>query len=128
MSQPERWREGFRAIEMEDSPDDAINIAGRWYRDQRIVASPDQIERVRLGRLCLACFEPQERPFPKECRAFWCRFPMREQQAKIFAHQYEGEHDLRTDDDAREQEAMVAENERRRRLKARGISIPGGSR
>lgn len=50
--------------------------------------TPDDINRIREGYVCIKCKEPQPRPFPKTCSL--CGLPMAEAQRELFAKLYHG--------------------------------------
>ena len=52
-------------------------------------SSEDDVERVRLGYVCIICLEPHEQHHPAHCQV--CPFPMRAIQDEVFEEMYEGE-------------------------------------
>lgn len=51
--------------------------------------SPDDVNRIRQGYVCIKCKEPQPVPFPEACSL--CKLPMREAQRELFAKLYQGD-------------------------------------
>lgn len=54
----------------------------------RIVLKPEDVERIRTGRVCIHCQEPLEEAFPVKCPV--CKYPVRKLQAQHFAERYLG--------------------------------------
>jgi hypothetical protein len=52
------------------------------------VLKPDDVERARLGYLCLKCLEPFEQAWPERCPV--CGAPIRREQAAYFAREFGG--------------------------------------
>lgn len=68
-----------------------IDHRGRPRATPRLVISEEDFGRIQAGYVCIRCFEPQSRPFPKKCETEWCRFPMADRQAEYIEHQYDGQ-------------------------------------
>jgi hypothetical protein len=49
----------------------------------------DDVERVRLGYVCIHCLQPHEQHYPLRCEH--CGFPIRAIQDQVFEAMYEGE-------------------------------------
>jgi hypothetical protein len=58
-----------------------------------VIETADNIERLRLGRMCANCREPFPIPWPRTCPL--CGVYVWEQQADFFERMYGGEVDLR---------------------------------
>ena len=61
---------------------------GTRYQELELVFTEYDIGRIREGYCCIECGEAQERPFPLSCSV--CAFPMRTEQSRRFAEQFEG--------------------------------------
>lgn len=61
---------------------------GRQMQRPLFGLTEEQVERIRLGYICLQCLEVHDAPFPDECAV--CHFPMREKQAQQFAEDFRG--------------------------------------
>jgi hypothetical protein len=48
----------------------------------------EQVERIRVGYICIKCLEAHDSPFPDQCAV--CRFPMRAHQAEEFTKDFRG--------------------------------------
>jgi len=89
----ERWRHVDPAIAIEDDPDHVYETeSGRVMGSVRVIDTPDNIERLRLGRMCANCREPFEIPWPVTCPL--CGVFVREQQADLFERMYAGAVDV----------------------------------
>jgi hypothetical protein len=85
-----RWAKPITVIDIETSASDTITFPdGRTYRDVDVTAIPDDIERMRLGRMCIVCFEPLEEAFPENCEV--CGFDIRARQLEVYEVRYAGE-------------------------------------
>lgn len=84
-----RWAKPPEILAVEDATDEAWVDNGRTYAGVNVTVSRDDAERIRLGRMCIQCFEPQETPFPKNCSL--CRFAMGEMQMRVYERYWEGE-------------------------------------
>ena len=84
----ERWAKPVNILGYEDSPRSVV-YNGRVYCRMTWILGHDDVERVRLGRVCISDLEPQEEPYPERCMV--CGFPMRKLQASVFEEFYEGE-------------------------------------
>ena len=73
-----------QSVWMEKTPDGVVARS-----DYNATLTKDDTERVRLGYVCLRCWEPHEVPFPDECSL--CGYAMRDYQARDFALEWEGE-------------------------------------
>lgn len=49
----------------------------------------EQVERIRVGYICIKCLEAHDAAFPDFCAV--CRFPMRTKQIEEFTKTYRGE-------------------------------------
>ena len=61
---------------------------GKTYLDADVVLKEEDVERLRIGRLCIVCFEPQPEAFPEVCNAPWCDFPIRARQPEVFQKRF----------------------------------------
>ena len=84
----ERWAEPIRPIDVEDAGKSFI-YKGIHYNVPTYILAHDDVERIRLGYVCIICLEPHEHPHPPRC--FVCKFPMREIQDQVFEGMYLGE-------------------------------------
>jgi hypothetical protein len=53
--------------------------------------TPEDFQRVKEGRVCIKCMEPQEEPFPKVCSLPGCGYPIRDQQMIDLGEGYQGD-------------------------------------
>jgi len=70
---------------------DAYTVMPDGRRMQRTVfaLTEEQVERIRVGYICIKCLEAHDSPFPDACAV--CKFPMREHQAEEFAKDFRGD-------------------------------------
>lgn len=89
---------------------------GERYEEIEHVYTEYDAGRIRAGYCCLHCGEAQETPFPKKC---WvCHYPMRDDQAKDFAEQFDGYTTIgssRSLEELRAEDEEMKEKARRRR-------------
>ena len=84
----ERWRRPVIPLEIEQQPTQVIDLSdGRQLGDATLILRKEDIERMRLGYVCIKCLEPFERAWPKHCPV--CGSPVRTEQAAYFAREYE---------------------------------------
>lgn len=86
----------FRAEEDTDSVwlDEAT---GRVQKNVSIVFTPEALNSIKSGTMCLRCLEPQSRAFPEMCESnSWsgCAYPIKERQILDLAMEMEGEKHL----------------------------------
>jgi hypothetical protein len=88
---------------------------GTRYQELELCYTEYDIGRIREGYCCIECGEAQERPFPFSCSV--CSFPMRTEQSKHFAEQFDGVTTMgpsRSLADLRAEDIEAKEKERRR--------------
>jgi hypothetical protein len=85
----ERWRRPIDVLDVSPHPYEVVELPdGRLMRGAEVVLMKESIERIRLGYICLNCFEPQEHAFPENCSL--CGYPMREEQSQTFERELVG--------------------------------------
>lgn len=85
----ERWRKPPVILDVEEDPSYVeVEPDGRVFGGTRMTLDVDTTERMRLGRICAKCLDPQEEAFPVTCRV--CGFRMRAQQREWFDAHYKG--------------------------------------
>jgi hypothetical protein len=85
----ERWRKPAGILAVEEHPTSVEDEAdGRTFGGVRMTVTTETMERLRLGRLCAKCLEPQEEAMPVRCRL--CGFGIRSQQREWFEHYFRG--------------------------------------
>jgi len=84
----ERWREPVIPLAVRDDYDNVTIETGRPTLDVQMRFKAKDIERMRLGYVCLDCLEPHEHPFPENCGL--CGYPMREFQQLDFTRKFKG--------------------------------------
>ena len=85
----ERWRRPATVYGVEEDSSFVEDEAdGRTFGGVRMTVSAETLERLRLGRLCAKCLEPQEEAMPVRCRL--CGFGIRSQQRAWFEHYFRG--------------------------------------
>jgi hypothetical protein len=124
----ERWRQPAVVLHAEDDLDGLMAFQGdpRRFRDAKLTLAPKDVERMRLGRLCIQCLEPFPEAFPQACPV--CGFEVRDRQPAEFQRTYAGVEDMRaTPSIDREEARMIETNERARSEKRRHsrIWLPG---
>lgn len=97
------------------------------------MAFPDEaIEQMRQGYQCIECLEPLDEAFPEKCPMEWCGFPVKAEQARVFAERFAGSRAvgsrINEDDELERLARQRHEREIREGLKTKGIVIPKGVR
>ena len=87
----ERWRKPPEILGVKDDHTHVDGATGFVRYDFLATLSPDTIERVRTGYICLRCLEPQREPFPEECAASWCSYRIHDSQPEDFAREHKGQ-------------------------------------
>lgn len=83
-----RWARPARVLEAREQEDTAVLVDGTWRKDVHFSLHPDDVERLRLGRLCMKCLEPFPEPFPDKCGV--CGYHVAENQTADFQENYGG--------------------------------------
>lgn len=121
----QRWRKPPKVLAIEDDLSRVDYVAGRPTASIRMRLHPDDVERLRLGRLCF-CGEPHEEPFPEKCIV--CGYPSRERQRQDFEEAYGGvERDRRAVTIEQGLDRVDDTHERRFHKTKTGIIVPKGA-
>lgn len=78
----ERWRKPAEVLAVEPSDEAFITSDGRIQRGVKLTLSPETIERMRLGYMCVKCQEPFQVPWPIRCHV--CGAPIASKQREYF--------------------------------------------
>jgi hypothetical protein len=120
----ERWRKPLTIHAVEESGDAADQIAGVFYRGVAWTTDEEGLERIRQGRVCLMCVEPQETPFPERCAL--CGYRMAERQTKDMEIEFKGTRKLGPSTSSEEELDRLDEfGERLNHNPDASISVPG---
>lgn len=96
----------------------------------RMAFHDDDIEMFRQGYKCLDCLELLPESFPESC--FVCGFPVKEEQAEVFAERFAGSRAIGSrineDDELERLARQRHERELLEGLRSKGIVIPKGVR
>jgi hypothetical protein len=84
----DRWAKPVVPLAVEEVGKSLVYGGHRWDFSQ-FVLEHDDVERIRLGYVCIHCLEPHEKPYVWRCSV--CKFPIRYVQDKVFERFYEGE-------------------------------------
>lgn len=85
----ERWRRPPVVLDIEEDPSFVeVEPDGRIFGGTRMTLDAETTERMREGRICAKCLDPQEEAFPVNCRT--CGFWMRGKQREWFEQHYRG--------------------------------------
>lgn len=111
------------ALAVKDTVDFATADLGRATLDYEARFPPEQIERFRLGYVCLECWEPHETPFPERCSL--CGYEIKACQGDDFARKFKGvERDPRAELIEKELDALDDRHERRFHTTKTGLVVP----
>lgn len=83
-----RWRKPPNVMAVNTDTGRMSTDSGRPQLGVSIRLHPDDVERVRQGRLCLKCLEPLPEAFPEKCNV--CGYRIRLYQADDFSRTYGG--------------------------------------
>ncbi len=121
----ERWRNPVRPVAV-DSDSDVATFDGNVYRaGYNATFDAETIERFRVGRICLRCWEPLEEAFPEACPL--CGYAVGENQAKDFVEEFEGEKWMGpTTSLSDEYERMIENGKRKRHEPGSKVVLPRG--
>jgi hypothetical protein len=84
----ERWAIPVIPLGVEEAGK-SLQIGSRRYDAPCYILKPDDVDRVRLGWVCIICLEQHPEPYPEQCSH--CGFPMRGYQDTVFEKLYGGE-------------------------------------
>jgi hypothetical protein len=85
-----RWAEPVIPLAIEEETTHYNVINGREMLEISGRFKKKDIERMRLGYVCINCWEPHETPFPERCSMPKCRFQMKKYQLEVFNQTYAG--------------------------------------
>lgn len=127
----ERWRKPVIPIAVEDDPHTITHDGNVLRSGYNATFDEETIERFRVGRVCMRCWEPQEEAFPEHCGL--CKYPMGELQARDFEREFEGEKWIGPRTTLADEYERMLENGKRKRhtpggqiLTSSGILLPPG--
>jgi hypothetical protein len=88
VSDGRRWAKEANTLDCVEGEALVMMPSGELMVDVEVAVDDDTYERIRAGRICGNCFEPQEEAFPERCEALklpdgevvGCFYPIRERQ------------------------------------------------
>jgi hypothetical protein len=84
----ERWRKAVVPLAIAEHEHESIWLPdGRQQRQSILTLTEDDVERMRLGYVCMKCLEPFEIAWPERCHV--CGAPVRTKQAEFFALEHD---------------------------------------
>lgn len=83
-----RWATPVVPVAINKHNQRIVQGPNRRMQDVDVTLKPEDVERMRLGYVCVQCWEPHEEAFPEKCSL--CGFGMREKQPDWFKFNYEG--------------------------------------
>lgn len=120
-----RWNR-WNPVVVEEEPTEATFVNGRWMQGVNWTLCEEDHARLREGRKCVQCMEPQETPFPERCSL--CGFPMRDSQRFEYEYTYQGEKHIGPSFSVSEElERLDEQRERREWAEKHGVWVPGAS-
>lgn len=126
MSVPaERWRQPLNILATEtDSTRARWNEHDeRWEEVVAVTFDAESIERLKQGRACLRCYEPQETAYPEKCAAEWCGYEIRKNHDRDFAMEFDGNRRLGPSTSTSEELDKLAEDFHPRNTHVAGSKI-----
>ena len=114
----ERWRQPVKPVAIETDSRREYFDGSVWRQHIEVTFSKEDFARIKLGYVCLRCWEPHERPWPDACSL--CSYSINEFQTRDVEHEFVGEkHVGPSTSYAEEIERLREENQRR-------LWTPGG--
>lgn len=111
-------REPIRIIGAEvDEENLVVNRNGEIRHDAMVIIHPEDMGKLRAGYYCARCYEPQDKPFPKEC--WLCKFPMSDKQSEFIAKGYRGNVRVGPSSSVEDEMAFMQEWQEREDMKRR---------
>lgn len=122
----ERWRRPVKIEAIEPDPDNVMTIGDRQYRNYDVtLATHADFDRIRLGYVCVQCFEAHEHPFPVRCSV--CGFEMARLQNGRVQQAYKGEKWLGPRESLLDElERMDEDDDRKKHRPGSRILLPRG--
>lgn len=119
----ERWRRPVIPYGVEHAPGEYSSDGYRMRKHVNWMLSQEDFDRVKEGYVCINCMEPHEQPFPEKCLV--CSFPMRAEQRKMVAWEYQGEKHLGPSTTMRQELDRLAEEKEKAKPRKTSILLPG---
>lgn len=85
----ERWRKPVIPAAVTHDSSQVTHDGNGWRAGYNATFDAETVERFRVGRACLRCWEPQEHAFPDACGL--CGYAIRDLQARDFEQEFHGE-------------------------------------
>ena len=98
-----RWAKPLVPVAVEKDASAYYEEGTGWRQGYNATLLPSDVQRVKEGRICLRCWEPQEQAFPELCAGSkvlvpgpddvprpMCEYPIRARQLHDFSWEYEG--------------------------------------
>lgn len=121
----ERWRRPVRPVAVENDSSVATHDGNTYRAGYQATFDAETIERFRLGRACLRCWEPLEEAFPKACPL--CGYAVGENQGRDFEQEFEGEKWMGpTTSLSDEYERMILKGQEKRHQPGSQVILPRG--
>jgi hypothetical protein len=121
----ERWRKPVIPVAVENDPGTVVIDGGEARPGVNATFDEETIERFRVGRACLHCYEPLEEAFPEQC--WLCGYGVRKHQTIDFQEQFEGKKWIGpTTSISDELERLKLDGEERRWKPGSSIILPRG--
>lgn len=119
----QRWRKPVTPLAVDDTWNWSSGELGRATLDYSARFSQEDTERIRLGYVCIRCWEPHESPMPEKCAL--CAYPIRAEQPAEFQEKFQGvQRDPRAELIERELDRVDDKHERRFHTTKTGIVVP----
>jgi hypothetical protein len=121
----DRWRKPVVPVAVEHDPNSATHDGNVTRAGYHATFDADTVERFRLGRACLRCWEPLEEALPNMCPL--CGYGVREYQRRDFEQEFEGEKFMGpTTSLSDEYERMILNGKKKRHVPGSQIILPRG--
>ena len=96
MDDGRRWAHDANTLDCVEGDALILMPTGELMVDVEVAVDDETYERLKAGRTCANCFEPQERPFPVRCEALklpdgtvvGCYYPIRAKQLLDLEHKH----------------------------------------
>jgi hypothetical protein len=102
VSDGRRWAHEAKTLDCVEGDALIMMPSGELMVDVEVAVDDETYERIKAGRICANCFEPQEEAFPERCEALklpngevvGCFYPIREKQLYDLANRHNAGKDV----------------------------------
>ena len=121
----ERWRRPVIPVAVEHDSSSATFDGNAYRAGYNATFDAETVERFRIGRACLKCWEPLEQAYPDACPL--CGYAVKKNQGPDFEQEFEGEKWMGPSTSlSYEYDRMIDKGQRKRHKPGSQIILPRG--